>query len=442
MAIDPRLSLAGQVTDVAGNVTSGLANLNTIRTQGVREQILNQQAQSGAMQNAQVQGAYVNQLATSLLNKPLDERAAIVAQQLPLLSQMGIDPQKIIGGNLSDQGLQGVITQTQPFAATTDAGRPFEIDGNLVSPTGEVLFSVGQGGAGGAPIDDPTGGKGYTDIKRDDQTGTVTGLNKLTNKIEVIPQGEAATKALTDIAQREELAAADQAELESQGVMFGQTQTLRKELETNIKPYVSQLDAFNSIEGVLKADEQVISQFADNMELYADDGVDVERLVNDSQAISDIALIFGFFKAVDPTSTVREGEFATLETAGGGFTRFGNLYNKLLSGGRINDAQRNQIIRIAQNKRNEAASKINNERAKFKSISTKQNIDPTLVVFGDDLDDKIDLTRPITGNAPSIPKTVQELVQTGIDYRTNSAGAVIYLGKDDSGNPAWIPLGQ
>lgn len=117
MAIDPRLSLAGQVTDVAGNVTSGLANLNTIRTQGVREQILNQQAQSGAMQNAQVQGAYVNQLATSLLNKPLDERAAIVAQQLPLLSQMGIDPQKIIGGNLSDQGLQGVITQTQPFVS-------------------------------------------------------------------------------------------------------------------------------------------------------------------------------------------------------------------------------------------------------------------------------------------------------------------------------------
>ena len=117
MAIDPRISLAGQVTDVAGNITSGLANRNTQRTQGVREQILSQQAQAGAMQNAQTQGAYVNQLATNLLNEPLDERAAIVAQQLPLLSQMGIDPQKIIGGNLSDQGLQGVIAQTQPFVS-------------------------------------------------------------------------------------------------------------------------------------------------------------------------------------------------------------------------------------------------------------------------------------------------------------------------------------
>ena len=115
MAIDARLALAGQGANIPAAVASGLANSNTLRTQGVRERLLNQQAQAGAMQNAQTQGAYMNQLATGLLNKPLDERAAIVAQQLPFLSQMGINPQDVIGANLSNEGLNRVIAQTNPF---------------------------------------------------------------------------------------------------------------------------------------------------------------------------------------------------------------------------------------------------------------------------------------------------------------------------------------
>ena len=62
MAIDARLALAGQGANIPAAVASGLANSNTLRTQGVRERLLNQQAQAGAMQNAQTQGAYMNQL--------------------------------------------------------------------------------------------------------------------------------------------------------------------------------------------------------------------------------------------------------------------------------------------------------------------------------------------------------------------------------------------
>lgn len=115
MALDPRISLAGQVVDAGAAVAQGQQTGERFKTQGIREQILNNQAQTGAMNNAKTQGQYLNQLATGLKSKPLDERAAIMAQQLPLLTQMGLNPADIISGGLSDTDLDGVITKTQPF---------------------------------------------------------------------------------------------------------------------------------------------------------------------------------------------------------------------------------------------------------------------------------------------------------------------------------------
>jgi hypothetical protein len=52
-------------------------------------------------------------------------------------------------------------------------------------------------------------------------------------------------------------------------------------------------------------------------------------------AAGDIALIFNYMKMLDPGSTVREGEFATAEQAGGVPDRIVNLYNSLISGERL-----------------------------------------------------------------------------------------------------------
>ena len=124
MAIDPRISLMGKVTDAGAAIATGQATGERFRTQGVREQILNQQAQIGqqsiqenAQAQAATQGAYMNQLATGLKSKPLDQRAAIIAQQLPFMAQMGLNPADILSQDLSDTGLDGVIAQTQPFIA-------------------------------------------------------------------------------------------------------------------------------------------------------------------------------------------------------------------------------------------------------------------------------------------------------------------------------------
>ena len=126
MATDARIALSGQPINMQAALTGAINQSDAINTRGVRERLLNQQAQAGAMKNAQTQGAYMNQLATGLLNKPLDERAAIVAQQLPFLSQMGINPQEVIGANLSNEGLNRVIAQTKPFIDLATGTQTFQ----------------------------------------------------------------------------------------------------------------------------------------------------------------------------------------------------------------------------------------------------------------------------------------------------------------------------
>lgn len=122
MAVRPDIILAGQPLDVQSALTGAINQSGALRTRGVREQLLSQQAQAGQQaiqqqqqQQAVTQGQYINQLATGLKDKPLDQRAAIMAQQIPALMQLGINPSQVLGTNLTDEGLNAVITQTQPF---------------------------------------------------------------------------------------------------------------------------------------------------------------------------------------------------------------------------------------------------------------------------------------------------------------------------------------
>jgi hypothetical protein len=61
-------------------------------------------------------------------------------------------------------------------------------------------------------------------------------------------------------------------------------------------------------------------------------------------AAGDIAGIYAFMKGQDPGSTVREGEFATAQNAAGVDGRVASLYNKLLRGERLTEAQRYDFL--------------------------------------------------------------------------------------------------
>lgn len=64
-------------------------------------------------------------------------------------------------------------------------------------------------------------------------------------------------------------------------------------------------------------------------------------------ASDDIAVIFSFMRTLDPTSTVREGEFATAQNAAGVPERLRNYYNQIARGNRLNAGQRRDMVATA-----------------------------------------------------------------------------------------------
>lgn len=69
---------------------------------------------------------------------------------------------------------------------------------------------------------------------------------------------------------------------------------------------------------------------------------DAYRRVSASQesAAGDLSMIFGYMKMLDPGSVVRESEFATAQNAAGVPDQVRNMYNRILSGERLNPEQR------------------------------------------------------------------------------------------------------
>jgi len=59
-------------------------------------------------------------------------------------------------------------------------------------------------------------------------------------------------------------------------------------------------------------------------------------------------LIFNYMKMLDPGSTVREGEFANAENAGGAWSKLGVQYNKLLGGARLTPQVRASFLKSAK----------------------------------------------------------------------------------------------
>lgn len=210
--------------------------------------------------------------------------------------------------------------------------------------------------------------------------GKKFGINKTTGTYEQIPLGQHANLALQEQETAKQEAKEAAKTHKEQQTTFTQTQSLRKEFESKTKPQQQAMDAFRSFQSLQDADSELLADFKSNFGVFAAPNVNKKKILADSQAISDIALIFSFFKTVDPASTVREGEFATIENAGGVDTRFRNMYTRLLEGGRLNKAQRSQIVRIAQNKSKSAQKEIDRQSKRFSFSARKQGIDPDLVI--------------------------------------------------------------
>jgi len=106
-------------------------------------------------------------------------------------------------------------------------------------------------------------------------------------------------------------------------------------------------------------------------------------------AAGDMSMIFAYMKMLDPTSTVREGEYASARDTTGIPGRVLNLYNQALDGQFLSQAQRAGFIAEAQKLAASAEKSIAEANEYYSGIAPQYGIDPTRIV------------RPEQGSAPA-----------------------------------------
>jgi hypothetical protein len=130
---------------------------------------------------------------------------------------------------------------------------------------------------------------------------------------------------------------------------------LRKEFTSQSKDFVTIRNAYNTIEQVAK---------------------------NPSPA-ADIALIYSIMKVFDPTSVVRETEYATAQNAAGVPDQLRNVWNRILSGERLNPQQRSDFVNQARTIYRTQEQSYNRTRDQYQGITERLGLNPqnTLIEF-------------------------------------------------------------
>lgn len=172
---------------------------------------------------------------------------------------------------------------------------------------------------------------------------------------------------------------------------FSQENTLRSQYLTQTQSYTGIAQAYNKVAAAAK----------------------------DPSAAGDLSLIFGFMKILDPTSVVREGEFATAQNAAGVPTQVGNLYNKVISGERLSESQRADFINQARNLVKSQKGQLDTFNKTYTDIATNYKLDPNKIII--DPFKGIDFESPIEIGKDKEPKkapTIKDLMST--DFRSKA----------------------
>ena len=107
------------------------------------------------------------------------------------------------------------------------------------------------------------------------------------------------------------------------------------------------------------------TQLTSDTKLIRNTASDLDKLSKIKSGPASIAMVFKFMKALDPTSVVREGEFATAENSAGIPEALRNTYNKLMEGGRLGPQQIEQFVFTAKSLANSAIESSNTEVGDF-----------------------------------------------------------------------------
>lgn len=107
----------------------------------------------------------------------------------------------------------------------------------------------------------------------------------------------------------------------------------------------------------------------------------VVSAAKDSSGASDIAMVFGFMKTLDPNSTVREGEQATVQNSGSVPQTIMNMYNKALSGERLQPEQRAQFAQTAQHQFQVYQQQFEQTNHRYEGMARSYGFDPNRILM-------------------------------------------------------------
>ena len=102
----------------------------------------------------------------------------------------------------------------------------------------------------------------------------------------------------------------------------------------------------------------------------------IKKAAEAPSAAGDIALLTGYMKMIDPGSTVREGEFATAQNAGGVPDRIRAQYNKVVSGERLSSDQRTDFVTQAGNLYAVQKGRYMEQAKRYRDMASEQGLNP------------------------------------------------------------------
>lgn len=112
----------------------------------------------------------------------------------------------------------------------------------------------------------------------------------------------------------------------------------------------------------------------------ADAFVKIKNAALNPSAANDLALIFSYMRALDPASTVREGEFATAQNAAGVDVQVRNLYNKVVSGERLSQPQRQDFLQSSYGMVESQMPNVQQLVDRYTGIATRSGLNPEDIV--------------------------------------------------------------
>jgi hypothetical protein len=139
----------------------------------------------------------------------------------------------------------------------------------------------------------------------------------------------------------------------------------------------------------------------------------MEKALGAESAAGDVSGIYAFMKMLDPNSVVRETEFATAQNAAGVPDQIRNLYNRVMSGERLNPEQRADFINQGRSVYQNSERFFKKHQDNYRGISERLFIDPRGVVY--DLENAEQSESPgAPPSATAAPRSVGGSVVTGV----------------------------